>query len=222
MVYIWCSRPRVFISRIFLQSDYGRFSFVIIDWIYRLFLQSPSPPLFPSSTRVPYFTLLHRISSFPGLFSTFYHLRSPHLIDYVFWIGKTFTFFCCCLYSRRYFIRPNVSTKPLLMNCYFTGFLHFTDSQSLIFILPRRFNYVTTSFPVSSDPRSSREDFDFLTSSFSFVFRSIFRLLFFSLLFLRVFFISYDVSIAYVFGCQGRFFLSIIYLTTVYRLVTIS
>jgi hypothetical protein len=62
-----------------------------------------------------------------------------------------------------------------------------------------------------------------LTSSFSFVFPSIFRLLYFSLLFLRVFFTSYDVSIDYVFGCQGRLF-SFDYFSnsTVYRLVTIS
>jgi hypothetical protein len=32
----------------------------------------------------------YRISSFHGLFSTFYNLRSPHFIDYVLWIGKPF------------------------------------------------------------------------------------------------------------------------------------
>jgi len=138
LVYIWCSRPRVFISRIFLQSDYGCFSSVIIDWIYRLFLQPPSPPLFPSSTHFFIYTrtLLTGFLRFTDYFyflqSTFTSLYRLCIMDW----NTVYFVVCCCLYSRRYFIRPSVSTKPLFMNCYFTGFLHFTDSPSFSFILP--------------------------------------------------------------------------------------
>ncbi len=117
----------VFISGIFLQSDHTAVFLLLSStgFTVHYFLRLHTS----FYTR----TLIHRISSCHGLFSTFYHQRSPHLIDYD-W--KNVYFFCCCLYSRRYFIRPSVSTKPLLMNCYFTGFLHFTDSPSFIFILP--------------------------------------------------------------------------------------
>jgi hypothetical protein len=84
------------------------------------------------STRVPYlpdFFVSRTIFYF--LQSTFTSLYRLCIMDW-----KTVYFVCCYLYSRRYFIRPSVSTKPLLMNCYFTGFLHFTDSPSFIFILP--------------------------------------------------------------------------------------